>query len=102
MPNSRIDSVSRTYAGALFELARSKGDDILIDEQVQELGEIIDKEPMLLRLISTPALSSSKRRQVIQKIFKGKVDQTIYKFLQVLSDKNRLASLPGIIKSYGE
>lgn len=102
MAQSRTDSISRTYASALFELAKSKGEDISIASQVQDLGDLLSDNPLLLRLMSTPTLGSAQRRDVIQRVFKGKVDETVYNFLQILSLKNRLNTLPGIVQSYAD
>jgi F-type H+-transporting ATPase subunit delta len=91
---------ARVYAQALLEMADEKG---ALDEtasEVEQLQELLASQPDLTALMSTPALGAAERRELIERVFKGRVSDTTYKFLQVVNDKGRLAALPGILASF--
>lgn len=97
----RTDSVSRVYAQALLELAQAGGS---VDDVAQEAGELLSmlsREPDLNKLLSSRALNASQRSALVEKLFKGKVSDVFYRFLQVVNRKDRLGSLEGIIGTYG-
>lgn len=96
----RTDSVSRVYAQALFELAAEAGQDQAMADEIDELGDLLAAQPQLLPLLSTPAITAEQRRDIIDRIFKGNVSDTLYRFLQILAGKIRLAHLPAIVQAY--
>lgn len=97
----RTDSVSRVYAQALLELAQAGGS---VDDVAQEAGELLallGREPDLNNLLSSRALNASQRSALVEKLFKGKINDVLYRFLQVVNRKDRLGSLEGILGAYG-
>ncbi|MEZ6191228.1 MAG: ATP synthase F1 subunit delta [Phycisphaerales bacterium] len=97
----RTDSVSRVYAQALIDLAQADGAvDALAGEAV-ELLSLLGREPDLKSLLSSRALSTAQRSALVEKLFKGKVSDVLYRFLQVVNRKDRLGSLEGILGAYG-
>src|SRR5699024_2252094 len=92
----------RTYALALFELADGAGKADAVAGEVEQIGELLQSQPELARLLGTPAISEAERHGVIERIFQGRVDDVIYRFLQVVAAKGRLASLPGIVQAYAD
>jgi len=100
----KTDSVSRVYAQALLELAQAPGQpegqaDALAEEAGDLLG-LLGGEPDLERLLSSRALNSSQRRGVVEQLFKGKVDEVLYRFIQVVNRKDRLGALGGILAAF--
>lgn len=98
----RTDSVSRVYAQALYEMAKETGDAQAMTDEIDQLGEMLRSEKQLMALLSTPAISEADRRGIIERIFKDKVSDTLYRFLQVVAAKNRLVSLPTILQAFGD
>lgn len=98
----RTDAVSNVYAEALMEMAEATGEVQSITDEVEELGRLLRTEPGLRRLITTKTLSQEARRQLIDRIFKDHVSDVVYRFLQVVNEKDRLASLPAITKAFAE
>lgn len=96
----KTDSVSRVYAQALLELAAALGQaDELADEAGELLG-LLSQEPDLDVLLSSRALNSSQRSGVVEQLFKGRVSDVLYRFIQVVNRKDRLGALAGILVTY--
>ncbi len=96
----KTDSVSRVYAQALLELAQPEGQADALAEEAGGLLELLAGEPDLGVLLSSRALNSSQRSGVVEQLFKGKVSDVLYRFLQVVNRKDRLGALAGILSAY--
>jgi len=96
----KTDSVSRVYAQALLELAQAQDQADALAEEAGGLLELLAREPDLDVLLSSRALNSSQRSAVVEQLFKGKVSDVLYRFLQVVNRKDRLGALPGILSAY--
>lgn len=96
------DSVARVYSQALFELATDSGQLEAIAEEVEQLGELLASNRDLAKLVSSRTLRAGERAGVIDRIFKGRVSDTLYRFLQVVNHKGRLGSLRGIVQAFGD
>lgn len=96
------DSVSRAYASALVELAEADGQLSEVADELEQLSELIAREPALKSLLSTRALSVSERAGAIERLFKGQVSELVYRFLQVVNQKDRINKLAGIIDAFGD
>ncbi len=94
----KTDSVSRVYAQALLELAGDQADTLA--EEVSGLLGLLGSEPDLGKLLSSRALNSAQRSDVVEQLFKGRVSDVLYRFLQVVNRKDRLGSLTGILSAY--
>ncbi len=104
LSQSRIqtDAVDRAYAQALFELGRDNGELEALADEVDELGELLAEQPDLRRLIRSPAIAAQERAGLIGRLFEGRVSPTMYRFLQVVTRKDRLASLAGIVQAFAD
>lgn len=100
MAAEQTDAVSRVYAQALLGLAKQNNDLDGIAEEVAGLGQLLDDNADLSKLVASPVIADAKRRDMIQRLFEGKTSDTLYKFIQVLSRKGRLSSLPGVCRAF--
>lgn len=94
------DSVGRVYAQALIELAEGQQQLDGLAEETQGLAELIKSQPDLRRLIENPILDRSQRTEMVQRLFEGKVSDLLYRFLQTVNKKDRLADLPGVAAAF--
>ncbi|MEX0887272.1 MAG: ATP synthase F1 subunit delta [Phycisphaeraceae bacterium] len=99
---TQTDAVDRAYARALFETGVEQGELEALADEMEELGDVIADQPELRRLITTPAIGVQQRVGLIDRLFKDRVSPTLYKFLQVVTRKGRLASLPGMVQAFAE
>ncbi len=103
MPDTpQANEVGKLYATALIEIADEQGKLDAVAEQVDQLGQLLRDNDDLVTLMKTPALSANDRAGVIQRLFEGKLDDAVYKLLQVMNRKGRAAELPAMVASFRE
>ena len=100
MATEQTDAVSRVYAQALLGLAKQNNDLDGLSEEVAGLGQLLDDNGDLRKLVSSPVIADAKRRDMLQRLFEGKTSDTLYKFIQILSRKGRLSALPGVCQAF--
>ncbi len=90
--------LDRRYALAFYEIAQQRGktDEYLKD--ISDVVAIINKSDDFLEIIKHPSLSTSRKKNVFESIFKGKIEADILSFLLILIDKNRILELNGILE----
>lgn len=96
------DSVDRVYARALLEMAQERGRVDEVADEMDQLGELFKAEPQLRRLLSGRVLGKAERAASLQRLFEGRVSDTVYRFLQVLNQRDRLDKLPGIASAFAD
>lgn len=96
----KTDTVGRVYAQALLELAREQNAVDALADEVQQLLPLIAAGGELNRLLTNPAIGDSERAKIVERVFKGKVSDLLYKMMRVLGDKGRLGSLPQVAAGY--
>lgn len=96
----QTDRVSRVYAQALLEMADAQGKADEIGEELAQIGALAAAQPQLRALLTTPTIAAAERAGVVERLFRGRVSDTTYKFLQVVNNKGRLSDLEGIIHAY--
>lgn len=109
MAENRIEMISqidKVYAAALLELcdeAEGAGRSGLVDEvadELRQIGELVRREPALIRLLSVRTLLTRERSEIIERLFKGRVADLLYRFLQVVNAKDRLDHLEEIVSAF--
>jgi len=89
--------LDKRYALALYEVAEEKGK---VEEYLKELDElhyIINQNEDLLCIITHPDLSTSKKKELFESIFKNNIENDILAFLIIIIEKNRFDELKDII-----
>lgn len=97
-----VGSVERVYAAALLDMAGQAGQLDETTDEMEQLGQLLDAQRDLLRLLSSRVLSAQARGGSIEAIFQGRVSDLVYRFLQVVNEKGRLDILPGIVRAYAQ
>lgn len=85
--------VPALYSKALFELAVEQDCLESVYEELEQLKEVFQQNPELIKLLSSPAITQAEKLDVISKIFG--TDSVVCDFLCVVTEKNRI---PYIIK----
>ncbi|MEM9021972.1 MAG: ATP synthase F1 subunit delta [Planctomycetota bacterium] len=96
----KTDAVGRVYAEALLEFAGEAGEADAVADEAEQLLSIMAEGGDLHQLISNPAIGDQDRKQIIKNTFEGKVSDLLFRFLCVVADKGRLASLSSIFAGY--
>lgn len=97
---SAPDNVARIYAKSLVDLVEAKGGVAAIETAQTELQAVLDvarQSPAFSEFLSSRVVPTQRRADSLEKMFKGRLADTTYKFLQVLNDKGRLSHLAPIV-----
>jgi len=99
-PNQAAGALEHVYAAALLDLAWESGQATIVDDQLREILAVLAADPHGRLLLSSRVLSTATRQGVIDRVFKGKVHDLIYRFLQVINQKDRMDLIEGIVSAY--
>jgi ATP synthase F1 delta subunit len=93
-------SIGTTYGTALFEAACDRDKTELINKELLALEDIFNSEPQFFELLCSPGLGAESKKDLITKVFKGRMSQELINFLYVLIDKRRVGQCYVIAKAY--
>lgn len=94
------EAVSRRYAAALFGLAQRTGSIDTIDTDLTAVAEAYRTVRQFRAVLGDPDLPEAKKKDVLNAVFKGRIDETTLIFLNLLIDKRRFDELPDIQREY--
>ena len=104
LTHSEPDALARIYAASLFDLAKQGGGGPQACEstlgELEDILEMARANPQFGEFLASMILSSSERKNSMQRMFEGRVSDLTYKFLQVVNEKDRLGHLPAIVSAF--
>lgn len=95
-----MESVAQTYASALFSLAIDENKDEKILNELEGIFLLVDKDNSLVNLMANRNISKQEKKEIIIRLFEGKVDLTLLNFLKLLVDKSRIRNIKDICKEF--
>lgn len=95
----RRSHIDRVYARALFEMAEQQGQLDAVADEMDQLADLMRRDPGLRRLLTSRSLNTADRAGAIERVFKGRVSDVLHRFLQVLNRKGRIVELAGIAQA---
>ncbi len=90
-------SAITTYGEALFQIAVESSSCLQMLEEVSELKKILSDNPDLGVLMSNPRFSKEEHSEILGKVFRGRIDDKLFSFLELLVIKGRYGNLDGIL-----
>ena len=81
-----ISTISKTYAKALLDTG---GDYKMLESQLNEISNVINSSKDLRVIMSNSSIAISKKIEIIDEIFGGKIDTKLLNLLKILIEKNR-------------
>ena len=84
------EHLDKRYALALYTVAEEKGK---VEEYINNLQEIVllmKNDVDFLKVIKHPFISTTSKKKMFIKIFKGKIDEDLLSFLLILIEKDRI------------
>lgn len=90
--------LDRRYALALYKVGEEKGKVEEYIEDIKQIVSLIKDDNELGQVIKHPRISTSKKKDVFTKIFKGKIDDDLLSFLLILIEKDRMLYLEEKLK----
>jgi len=85
--------LEKRYALALYQIAESKGK---VDEYKNDLKYIVDlmkSDDGFLQIINHPHISTIRKKETFEELFKSRIDAQLLSFLFLLIDKGRISTL---------
>lgn len=82
--------LDKRYALALYTVAEEKGK---VEEYLSDLRQIVSimkDDVEFLKVIKHPLISTSAKKKMFIKIFKGRIDEDLLSFLLILIEKDRI------------
>ncbi len=93
-------ALAQTYAEALLELADDGGSLAEVAEEVESLRGLIRDNTSLRAILENPAIADDERAGSLERMFKGRVSEVLYRFVQVVNRKGRADVLPSILEAF--
>ncbi len=91
---------AKRYAKALFELANEKNELQTIHSDLSMIFNAIQQSPDLQKALSNPTINTSKKSEIVNKIFTSKVSPLTVNLLHTLASNDRLNILGDIYKAF--
>ena len=92
----QISTTSKIYANSLLDIGLSS--DVIMDNLtvIKEVSDI----PDFKALIINPTIDGNKKAEIIDEIFKNKIDDKMISFIKLVVQKERFNEINGIINAY--
>ncbi len=90
------NEIATVYANALLELAIKEGGNTRaqeIGDELSALCEVIIGNKAFVSFLGSPAIDAATRTATIDRVLKGRVSETLYRFVRVVNHKGRLGHL---------
>ncbi|HUS40304.1 MAG: ATP synthase F1 subunit delta [Pirellulales bacterium] len=92
--------VGTVYSKALYDAADAKGQiEAIVEEFASLLNDVLDEAPGFEKLLASEMVSGEEKRDVVDRVFRGKASPLMLNFLKVLSTNERLGYLRAIQSS---
>ena len=88
--------VEKTYAEAVFGLGKEQNCLETLCTEIFETAKILGENPDFIKLLSSPTISFDEKKEILNKVFSGKLSEYAMNFLFVITEKNRMSSFMGI------
>ena len=93
-------SAITTYGEALFQIAVESSSCLPMLEEVTELKKILSDNPELGSVMLNPRFSKEEHSEIISNVFKGRIDDKLFSFLELLVSKGRYNYLEEILEYF--
>ncbi len=92
--------ISKTYGGALYELAVEENKIDSFMEEIKALQQILSENTQLQSLMNHPKIIKEEKLQVIRNIFEGRMDKELLGFLSLIITKDRYSEIDEILQYF--
>ncbi len=88
--------VSKTYGDALFELAVESGQVDEMLEEARSIQQILQKDNELSKLMNHPKIVKEEKIEILEHIFKGRVQEEIVGLMRMLVSKDHYGEMESV------
>ena len=90
--------VASRYAKALLGLASERGELSAIDNDINTLYNLVNSSSEFELLLVSPVVKPDKKKSVLEALFKDKISEVTFSFINLLVSKGRESLVPSIIE----
>ncbi len=94
------DSLVKSYAEALFQVARAEETLDRVEEELTRLNKSLDSNAELREFLSDTKISSEGKKSGLSQIFGGKISAITLHWINMVVDQGRQRRLPVIIEAF--
>lgn len=94
------DSLVKSYAEALFQVARAEEKLDRVEEELTRLNKSLDSNAELREFLSDTKISSEGKKSGLFQIFGGKISAITLHWINMVVDQGRQRRLPVIIEAF--
>ena len=98
----RDETVARSYAETLFELAHRNDALDEYGEGIRTVGMLLDTDPKFRLFVETPRIPDEDKKRVLKAALDGQMPKNVVNFVLVTLDKRRQRLLRSIAQQYHE
>jgi F-type H+-transporting ATPase subunit delta len=95
-----ISAIRVRYAKAFYALAKEKKALETLKADIEKVFNICSQSTEFIHMLESPVVSTSKKAELITKIFKTEVNPLTLKFLLLILKNNREEYIPGICQNF--
>ena len=96
----RDETVARSYAEALFDLAQRHEGLEAYAQGIATVAALLDENPRFALFIETPRIDAADKKALIQKAFEDQLPRNLVHFILVTIDKRRQRHLRAIARAF--
>ena len=89
--------IAKTYGDALFELALEENKLDVIADEIMAILDSFNENPELSKLMNHPKIEKTEKCAVMENILKGRAQNEITGFFEIIIKKDRYKDLPAIL-----
>lgn len=90
--------VASRYAKSMLNLAIEQKLEDKVRDDMQLIADTCEENRPLVVILKNPVIKFDKKMNILRKLFEGKVNPLVIRFLELMSRKNRANLLPDIAK----
>lgn len=102
MDKNKISLISKNYANALIEISKQDNSFEKFKTQLQQVSDTINSSNDLKLVMDNSSVFCINKIEIIENIFKDKIDLRILNLLKILVEKNRFNEFDSITLAYCE
>lgn len=95
-----IRRIARSYAQALLDVAIQQNRDEQVYKDLQHLAQVFQESPELRAFFRNPVIPEYRKREVLERVVKPRVDPLTWTFLEIVLRRNRVLWLSTIFEEY--
>ena len=97
-----LNSVTTPYAEALLQVVNENDQTEEMVSEVKQLLALINDAPELGKVFSSPVLETEAKKKIIIELFSDKINPSLFNFLKLLADRQRIGILTSILNRFLE